>query len=660
MPGLSLAGSTNAFTITMTDAAGNSSNQSLTIRQSAIGLTINPVSADELAGTFIALSGSLSDSSQHVWVNGNPATVASGGWSANIPAPDGGTALVIVQAGPDQSNLLGEQAVYLAMPSRIKVMSYLNHYRDLDLLFDSGDEIIGTVRNYDQQWEKDVGGESRSFGSSAHGFGTLPPPYSYYNTVVEWPGFWPDGQSFDGTETDNSGPSEAYSETAALPWQFAQQSAYAAESGDYAYIVRDTVQTKLGLVTGGSALPGTQSLIRLTVSVAGYSASLALNPASSFRVPGDIPVPATSLRVFDQPVVATATNEYVGEVWVVAAAGSIQDIPVTVNGTSSQLYSLDAKAEDYGLSIQANGVTLDSQKVVSNAEFCVGQKLTFATNWSRVPSGVQSRVAHWTISGTYVNDHVHESANSSTNYFINTDLLTNETTSAWWVSGGMSPPATYTAKFSENLTFTNGRQLVISAKGQFSMFRPSVVMLNSAVNGAASNVWITPWNFFHFGRIGLGQPGGPNNMSFYLQVLSSDFPGNAKIAQLCTLDATGISSVTNFLDNSDPYPNTAIQVLTNSVNPFNGNTNNIIQLDDAPQNGSIGSFHLVGNFIDYIMFTPIGATNIYVPLGRVTWGTSFGASFPSTNISPNSVTNPTDPDNSQEWPRWPDVFSNPN
>jgi hypothetical protein len=50
----------------------------------------------------------------------------------------------------------------------------------------------------------------------------------------------------------------------------------------------------------------------------------------------------------------------------------------------------------------------------------------------------------------------------------------------------------------------------------------------------------------------------------------------------------------------------------------------------------------------------------YVPLGKVIWSTSFGATYPSPAINPNTVNGPTGPDSSGDFPVWMAVFSNLN
>ena len=82
-----------------------------------------------------------------------------------------------------------------------------------------------------------------------------------------------------------------------------------------------------------------------------------------------------------------------------------------------------------------------------------------------------------------------------------------------------------------------------------------------------------------------------------------------------------------------------------------------MDLEDGPHSG-LGFQHiwLYDSFTDYIMFTPGGANDIYVPLGQVLWNASGEASYPSTAINPNSVAGPTGPDRSEGWPVWVYVF----
>ena len=63
-------------------------------------------------------------------------------------------------------------------------------------------------------------------------------------------------------------------------------------------------------------------------------------------------------------------------------------------------------------------------------------------------------------------------------------------------------------------------------------------------------------------------------------------------------------------------------------------------------------------FTDYVMFNPDTAGSIYVPLGKCVWTTAGAATYPSDDITPNSVTGPTDLDGSLDWPVWSETFIN--
>jgi hypothetical protein len=91
---LPLNAGTNALTLTVTDAAGNSSVTNISVIQSALTLTMNPVTPDsQLWQPTVNLNGAISDAGYAVWVNGVKGTNnGDGTWSANnVPTTQGGT-----------------------------------------------------------------------------------------------------------------------------------------------------------------------------------------------------------------------------------------------------------------------------------------------------------------------------------------------------------------------------------------------------------------------------------------------------------------------------------------------------------------------------------------------------------------------------------------
>jgi len=331
--------------------------------------------------------------------------------------------------------------------------------------------------------------------------------------------------------------------------------------------------------------------------------------------------------------------------------------PVDVTPTAgAPMYDFDwPGAAAYALSIVASSSTTQADLSISTPEFCVGQQVTFGTVWNLDPDYMPPNMLNptyaWAYSGTFVNHSSQANSHSSVNWDVDVSLMNVATPYAYWVSGGNK-----NAYVNETLHFDNGQSATVSANGQFDMYRPSVAMVNSAYHGASMNVWRTPWNSAYFGDIGLGQVGGPSNMSYLVRVTSSDFSGAAKITQLCSINATALVNVniTGELDNGDPYTGATANIYENS-NPQG--TINELQLDDAPSDGWVSSFHDYSSFSDYVMFKPNG-DGIYVTLGMVNWGMSFGASYPSLSISPNLVTGPSNPNGSDTFPTWEEIYSN--
>ena len=92
---LPISAGTNAFPITVKDVAGNTSVTNISVIQSALVLTINPVTPDsQLWQPTVNLTGTISDTTYAVWVNGVKGhNNGNGTWSANnVPVNNGGTA----------------------------------------------------------------------------------------------------------------------------------------------------------------------------------------------------------------------------------------------------------------------------------------------------------------------------------------------------------------------------------------------------------------------------------------------------------------------------------------------------------------------------------------------------------------------------------------
>lgn len=98
---------TNELTLNATDAAGNTTVTIMSVIQSSLTLTMNPVAdPSQLWQPTVNLTGTISDPAYAVWVNGVKGTNnANGTWSASsVPTTPGGTAsFTIIAYGPDET-----------------------------------------------------------------------------------------------------------------------------------------------------------------------------------------------------------------------------------------------------------------------------------------------------------------------------------------------------------------------------------------------------------------------------------------------------------------------------------------------------------------------------------------------------------------------------
>jgi hypothetical protein len=92
---LPLSGGTNRLTLTVTDAAGNTTVTNVSLVKSDLVFAMNPVTPDsKLWERTVNLTGVISDPSYAVWVNGVKGTnYGNGTWEVdNVPVNQGGTA----------------------------------------------------------------------------------------------------------------------------------------------------------------------------------------------------------------------------------------------------------------------------------------------------------------------------------------------------------------------------------------------------------------------------------------------------------------------------------------------------------------------------------------------------------------------------------------
>lgn len=134
---LPLGAGQNTVTLTATDSAGNASVTGITVNQSAVIVTMNPLASGQWNQSSVSVSGTISDASYSLNVNGVSATVNSDGtWSAdNVPVATTGTAVFDVEtqanSGLQTMSLLddnapsgGSQRLSQSQPASVAQVAY--------------------------------------------------------------------------------------------------------------------------------------------------------------------------------------------------------------------------------------------------------------------------------------------------------------------------------------------------------------------------------------------------------------------------------------------------------------------------------------------------------------------------------------------------------
>ena len=636
---LSLGSGTNVVTVQALDANGRGSTQTLLIARSPLSVTLNPISPDAFGPSSISVSGTVSAASGYVSVNAVFAPVnGDGTWTAsdvpigltgpadfmvNLYAPGTGT-----NALPDAIQLLTQErppGVHLARFWGTRQSDWTGGPVNCGGFFSYPFVFGHVVESVD--WINGIGGTRRYIQDS-------------YN--------WDIGAYEHVDETDNLSPAEA---DFTAPSQWVDASGYRPPNHcDHSHTTysRRSV-SRLCLDTGTAPQLGEMRVYRLRIKAWEFADPEApLNNALLSAAVGTLPLEPEWLQLWGRTLTRSdeAPDPEDGSVWgeilIATAAGATPDITPTVTAvTRQQFATLAVQAEEVKLSITANGVILDPAKVVTNASFIVGQNLTFSTNWSKVPAGIASKSVQWTFEGNFLNDSNQVSADASVNYTTNKAKLTNETTSAWWVSGGLNPPATYTARLTETLTLSNGSTVVVSGKGMFAMYRPlpafSAVIRDSVrvgTNFSAGGI-IDPGFRLQFGintalsnagiaLIYSNAPTIPNTTNTYgryfiTQIVSSFHQRyNLRDGTNCV----GTELAGNGLDTQNPYD-------TPSELGFG-------EWTDSPGGGLTTASWLTmgGSFRSHLMFQPKPYTNsIPVPMFKTDWIWSGAA---RTNGPPNT------------------------
>jgi len=703
---------TNQISIQATDAAGNVTVTNFTVKPSSLVLTIDSTpTGDDLYKPTGSVSGHVSDPDALVTVNGIAATVQDNGqWTAeDVPNTSSGTATFDASAASANGqqgavNLSLEMGAYVATVSYtsdeiIKSVSpYDSHYyRSRKSLtanptaMPDGQWLLNDERHSDNYWFDDWGGY-----------------LEYTHDNYKW------SQSTPGADTEHiddsngynyDGPanwpsdSTAYHRLSAIPHEDQTWGCASCGPGYLAYWMRhyfangvkyhwdldssNTLDVSVSAViqvkvfTGGKAQVNRKNLFGIHASdVVEY-----LQPPLDYgtglpwwNTPGKA-IDLTSL------IMAGKHPGADGYVWKVLADNSEEDI--TVKAPGKKHFNAESTVGKYKPYLTANGIRLDPDKIVSVAEFCVGQKIIFKLEFDPSLPDLKTNQNNWFLPAKYVN--AKEEWNSFDNSFhiVTCDPqieyfsryagygeslnpactryqevnwpLTQPETGAWWVSGGPKAVTCF-----PTLTFNNGQEVSLSEHGNFNMLKPEITRIAPQHTPFGGTVTVVA------GELRLLS----NAMNYYAYI-SKTYPGQFGITQLINrfywtiLGPTFVPiwSSTHgdyWLDTSEYYDGLTQITLDASEYPSPAEYPAYSELIDGPGFGMlmIGASCNV-NCRDYIRFTPSGSDSIPITLERVdwTWNSVAEQDISLTwHITGDAVTGP-DEVGDDSFPEWQNVDS---
>jgi len=644
---LPLADGTNTLSITATDAAGNASTTNITLIKAVVSVTIDPLPDNQLNQSFVSVTGTISDPSYDVWVNGVEAYYVddAGDWEADgVPVSPTGTAVFDVEIYVGDPDWVCSQWFKQIQPAVISLMSYIGHNNwngisecsrgtfneTINWLCQSGGVDSSSLVGIDGDCVPENNYETNTLNSGYNGYSPIWEIKKYSGSYSYMP-FW------------------QYIPNCYKPyWAYIPYWGAESWNGDaYARVM---------IVPSGQAAIGTTALYLVQAQVT--------NEDSGLQIPG-------SQVQFQNQLSGTATVDVTnddGSVWsqglVLGPSGAT--LEATPSAPVQNISFNNWQVTNVQLKIFAitNGMAID---LSTNApEFCVGQRVTFSGVWNYDPGAVSTNY-NWAFSSKFVNHSSQASQSASTNWEIDSSIFTTNEPYAYWVSGGNK-----NVYLHETLHFSNGQSATFSASGQFTMYRPTGSIVRKYDYGTPTVVWNPMWGLLYVNgtlQVGTGSDTA-NSMNFYGGI-QSKYSGSGKWVQIIDVDMTGTGyfdgwpdinpSHTGVLDNQDPFG----PMPTIYANIIPNGDNNTVPLDDAPAAASYGQIDPVIRFnfsaTDYLMFKPDG-DGIWVPLGKTTspWSVHCNLEWPTTDLGTNNqVTGPGDLDASTVFPAWTHTLVNP-
>lgn len=651
---LPLNAGTNLVMIMAIDVAGNVSATNLTLFQSEVTLTIDPVSDDQLNQSAATVTGSVSDPSYDVWVNGVQTTVdGSGHWATNnVPVYGNGTATFdAIAYPPGQSPNLrmkmnlssGQSPVQKSLTTEQQPTIFINQYSDQWVDDEGGGWSWGASKNYTATLD--------NFGLlSYQGNGTFlchETDTGWWDTSYNWSSDDPAGTfirigvGYD--DYDNNGDSGTGYGDIWNPDPYSVPSVSYAGGSSYLSHYYASISHKYGnetytrnsktymkLRTGGRAGITRENLFTIGASATEYGfppygVSWWNGPDYWPNTPGT-GIPSNQIRVLGKNL----GND--GNLFIVLPDNATLDLGTVAPGRH---YSLGVGATKHKMFIQANSSILQPDRVVPTAKHAIGEKINLSPLFTPALPEEPQKTVLWSLASKYINaftvwlgngasvdESYYDSAYGLTDFRVDSARLQQENTFAWWQTGSTTDYETKSIGLGMNLTFANGQQVVVTAKGLLGMHQPTVAWnANASLPGAVNGEKVMGSGAAGLYKVGLLDSVPPGSGILVTADSQSLVPGRFGIIQLIKRNCSVLlGSWSDWeLDGSMPYDNGN----HNASKPYNFSSGSpgVAQpsLDDAPNVTGIGGAWSQDQFKDYFMFRANTPGSIWATLGTTDW-----------------------------------------
>ncbi|MEI7533958.1 MAG: alpha/beta hydrolase [Verrucomicrobiae bacterium] len=356
---LPLGAGANTLTITATDTAGNTSTTSLTVYQSSVQVTVQPLT--QLNQAFVTVRGTVNDPNVTLTVNGVAATISGDGtWEAdNVQVKRSGAAILNVEVSSASQNRMAH-----ALSGR---------------MFQANDSSSGTdgSKQYVVRQPLTVGLTSYTGHQHLDSYGN-DDAYSHWDETVDWTydagGFWHYTETvfyapndYENFSSDNTyglpaGDPAIFEGSAILPpWEYADVSALKFYDGFTHWIWENTTQSRVMLEVQKPASATGEKLYLVQAAASEFSDPTDSRVDSTYGslmnnsdLFGDAPLPPEWLTIQNQTLINSGVTNDDGAVWGYTVIQARAGASVDVTPSAKNFYAHD----DYTFDVQATEINL--------------------------------------------------------------------------------------------------------------------------------------------------------------------------------------------------------------------------------------------------------------------------------------------------------------